>query len=331
MSGPARYASGRWRTRLCRVSLAMLVSAPALLAVHAQERAGAQFSARGELTDAEIPFHRVTYYRVTAEAPAVAEIALAPWAEALPGLTVTPGESEVTLLPGGRKQWVQALRLAPIGPFQYTLPPLTVLMDGVPAVELQPGVLNVRALTPEERAGVSAPEPLLTLADLVPPAQPWRWRVVMAAAALLIAAGCGLAWHRAGRPWPRTTQQPRDPLAEALEALAALEAGVARGELGCDAVYVLISTVLRDYLERGIGLHAHELSTPELVAGPLSALPIPSDLRGVITDLLVEADRVKFAQVERSPAGQQEAIRAARGTLIALDQPAPPADVRGAA
>jgi hypothetical protein len=46
---------------------------------------------------------------------------------------------------------------------------------------------------------------------------------------------------------------------------------------------------------------------------------------------MVEADRVKFAQVVRNPEGQQEAICAARETLIALDRPAALAEVRGAA
>lgn len=329
MNGSGRKGSGPPPDRLRRKARCALLHVLLVGAALLSDAAASDISAQGALADTEIPFHHVTSYRVTVETPADAEIAIAPWAEGLPGLTVVPGDPVITPLPDGRKRWVCTMRLTPTSPQRYTLPPLTVLVDGAPAARLEPGSLNVRALTPEELADVAAPQPLLTLADLAPRLSPGRGRLVLAGAALLTAVVGVLVWRRARHLWSRKAP-PRDPLAEALDALEALEAAIERGGLNCDAIYSRIAAVMRTYLERGYGLQVRELSTPELAAGPLADLPLADGLRSELVDVLVDADRVKFAQAERSPERQRETLQAAREIVIALDTPVL-AESRGAA
>lgn len=311
----------------------MLVSVLFIAFAGAAGAESAAVTARGMLEDREIPFHRVTRYRITVEAPAGAEIAVAPWDGEHPDLHVTRETPEVTLLPDDRQRVEQVIVLAPVRPRRYVLPETVVLVDGAPAETLDPGELNVRALTSEERAEIAEPEGLITLADLQESSRTAYWPLVLGGLLVLAVAGGAAMWYRAGRPLPGLSRTP-GPLENALNRLAAVERELEAGTAGCETVYVTVSSVLREYIEARYGVTIRELSTPEFVAGSLPDLPVPPEQLAPVRKLLVEADRVKFARHLPGEAAQAHAIETVRGIVNALaeEAPAPEAvDTRGAA
>lgn len=282
---------------------------------------GAPISARAELDAAEIPFHHVAHYRVMAEGPVEAEITVAPWVDLMPGISVEAGEPAETVLPDGRKQFVQEFTLTPSVVQNYVLPEVRVLADGVEAVALPTTELVIRDLTAEERAEVSVAAELLTLADLDEAPGPfWQntGRVALAVVATLLAVFTAYGYIR-HRSTFRATVSPR----EAVEAgIAALERELQSGTISCDAFYMSLAQLLRAYLCSGFDPAVASQTTPEFLAETLATLPLPAAHAGAVRDLLREFDGVKFAQQTPDREGQGRSLRAVRNLVEALEREA---------
>jgi len=304
------------------MTLALGLTVAALLPLVAM--AAPEVTATGTLLDREIPFYRVTRYVVRVEAPEGSEVTVSLWEEPLPGLTATREDPSITSLASGGMLFEQDIVLAPVEPRQYTLPPVPVLVDGATVATLEPGALAVRSLTQEEVADLSAPEPLLTLDDLADDSLGWPSYLLLGAFVVVVFLLAGLAGFGYRGPRPQRVRA-LGPLAEALDALATLENHVAQGEVRCVEVHLRLSLIVQNYLERSLGLHVRELSTPEIASGPLAALPITRELSERVIGLLVAADRVKYAQDDPSRDAQLTSIQAARDVMVALDRPDPSA------
>ena len=295
-----------------------MISTCLLIAALLAAAEGAPVSARAELDAAEIPFHHVALYRVTAEGPAETELTVEPWGELLPGLSVEAGEPAVTLLPDGRKQFVQEFTLTPRLVQTYSLPEIRVQAGGVEVVVLPPHELVIRDLTAEERAEVSEAAELLTLADLdEAPAPFWRDAGLAAAAAIAVFLMGFAAFKFVRRRTAfRVVLSPR----EVVDAgLAALEQDLQSGTIACDVFYVSLAQLLRAYLCSGFDPAVAGQTTPEFLAETLETLPLPVAHAGAVRDLLREFDGVKFAQQAPDREGQARSLRAVRNLVEALE------------
>ncbi len=297
---------------------ARMISTCLLIAALLVAGADVPVSARAELDAVEIPFHRVAHYRVIVEASADAVLAVEPWVDPLPGLQITMGEPSESPLPEGRKQWVQAITLTPSIVTNYTLPATRVLVNGAEVAALEPRELDVRALTPEEKAEVSAAAELVALADLEEPGfRGWiravGLGVVVALAVVLLVVFARWGLHRMKRrPMPT-------PLEVAEAELAALEQALQSGAISCDAFFVALSQLLRIYLGTSFNPAVAGQSTPEFLADTLPALPLDPAHLGAIRELLGDFDRVKFAQFSPDREGQAKDLRAVRNLIAALE------------
>lgn len=291
----------------------------ALLIAFAQptDVASPDIFARGELEAGVIPFHHVAEYRVIVEAPAEATVAIAPWPDSLPGLRVTREDPVITPLGRGRARFEQVITLAPIRPAEYTLPETTVLVDGRTAATLEPENLEVRSLTAEEKAAVAEPQGIITLDELRASESTTSWLVVAGMVTLGILAAGGVWWFRLAKSWPRW-RRAMSPLESARMRLAALESEMQAESVGSEAVYMALSSVLRDYLEARFDRTVWEWSTPEFLAGPLPELPVTEDQRAVIRELLVASDRVKYARYETSRDTREGDLMRTRDLIEAL-------------
>lgn len=298
----------RWRSVRTSLALALLLPGAALLS-HA---ADAPVAVRGVLSPPEIPFHRISRYEVVVDAPEGTAIEIPPWPDSLPGLDVSFSEPVVLPQGAGTIRLTQAITLRPTRPAIYVLPATIVRANGNVVATPTPGELRVRDLTPEEELEVAAPQDFMTLAD-VHGNRAWRYRITAAIVVLALAAIGGYwAVRRGSWAWPRI-KRPLDPGARALQRIAAAKDD--DGLQGPEVVYLELSGALRDYLEDQFGVPARELSTPEFVDGPLAELPIRKQLQTDIEAILVESDRVKYAQ-HRPDRERQDAAAGAADALV---------------
>lgn len=295
-----------------------MISTCLLIAALLVAGADVPVSARAELDAAEIPFYRVAHYRVIVDAPADAVLSVEPWVDPLPGLQVTMGEPSESPLSEGRKQWVQAITLTPSVVTNYTLPATRVMANGAEVAALEPRELVIRALTPEEKAEVSAAAALVTLADLEGSGfRGWLRAVAlgaiaMLAVALLVVFGRRVLHRVKVRPMPT-------PLGVAETELDALEQTLQAGAISCDAFFVALSQLLRTYLGTSFDPAVAGQSTPEFLADTLPTLPLDPAHSGTIRDMLGAFDRVKFAQFSPDREGQARELRAVRNLIAALE------------
>ncbi len=134
-------------------------------------------------------------------------------------------------------------------------------------------------------------------------ASPWWWALLILP---VLIAGV-VVWRRRRRPEP--PPRPAHELAwEALRRLAAqklLEAGEV------ERFFVVLSAILREYVERRFGVRAPERTTREFL-GEVASHSRLTDHRERLSAFLVLADRVKFARHEPEEARIQEAFDTTR-------------------
>ena len=290
--------------------------------------------ARGVLDAPEIPFHRTARYHVSVEGPAGAEFVVEPWpADQRPGLAVTAGAPTHSNAADGRTLFEQDFVLAPTGPRTYALPETAVLVDGSPAATLPALTLVVRDLTPEEKAVVAAPQELLTLAELRSPRAGPAWRYILVLPGAIALGVVGWILVRFGVPRLRAARV-LSPAEVAAASLGRLREELDRDAIACESFYVALSGLLRDYIGASCGVAIHEQSTPEFVENTLGNLALDPEHADRLRALLVECDRVKFAQHLPGRECQFNAVEAVRLLVEAMERPASPealADTRGAA
>jgi len=121
-----------------------------------------------------------------------------------------------------------------------------------------------------------------------------------------------------------TSPPPSTPFQKAIAQLEAIERArwPARGEIARH--YEAVIEVVREYLDAAEGVPAREQTSSELVW----ALPphlTDSDGRALLSDVLQDADLVKFAKYRPSPPAADEFLERARGLLARWHAAAPAA------
>ena len=158
---------------------------------------------------------------------------------------------------------------------------------------------------PLEDAGALALRPLRGIYE-TPPAPPsYRGLVAAVVAALLLAVVVGglLLWRRRPRKAPRPVP-PHEIAYEALRRLLALQL-IEKGEI--ELFFVILSAILRDYIESRFQVRAPERTTEEFLA-EAARDPALSQHRARLAEFLALCDQVKFARFQPDDAAIQGAF-----------------------
>ncbi|MFA4944504.1 MAG: hypothetical protein WC789_07365 [Lentisphaeria bacterium] len=147
----------------------------------------------------------------------------------------------------------------------------------------------------------------------------WQWLAAGLGAALLAWALLSLFLWRRGRPAAALPPAlPWELAAAELERLAA-------GEPHPGRFFLRLTDIIRHYCEWRYGLRAAEMTTPEFIRH-LSRNPVlPEPQQARLAGLLEQADAVKFAQGQATPAQMREALEHAR-RFVHETVPAEPPD-----
>ena len=82
----------------------------------------------------------------------------------------------------------------------------------------------------------------------------------------------------------------------ALENLCGLKSSLSKGEIGAGECLVKLTDIIRDYLEKRLGMHAPRQTTAEFLKDiDRPGSPLPEQYRGFLKDFMNAADMVKFA------------------------------------
>jgi hypothetical protein len=143
------------------------------------------------------------------------------------------------------------------------------------------------------------------------PAWPW-WVWAIAAAALLTA--CALVWlvRRKRRPVVAAAVDPSHAALVALDALSGMEPS---DRISGQRLQTQLSMILRSWLESRWSLRATDMTTEELAANLVLARSLGAENREALLDVLVVADRVRFADEDLQPAQHAAAVKRARSLV----------------
>jgi hypothetical protein len=203
--------------------------------------------------------------------------------------------------------WRQRLVIAAYRTGKVELPPVAVALPGKERT-LQASTpaglsLDVRSvLPPNEKA--PQPKPPAALRPLPVGARFWWTLAGMSALTALL----GWALWRRGRRRPAAGEAARPPLAPFAELAAALDSLAAESSML--RLHTRISSALRRYLGRTLGVPAPESTTSE-IQRLLLARRIPAPVARQVIELLRACDLVKFARQEVSEARGRERAEAA--------------------
>jgi hypothetical protein len=139
---------------------------------------------------------------------------------------------------------------------------------------------------------------------------PYIW--IGAGAAVLIGAGVAtyILLRRRERKVGEAPLRPAHEIAyEQLEEIASADL-IETGEV--DRYYVLLSGVVRHYLENRFSLHAPEMTTEEFLQAVASEEQLAGDHRTLLRDFLTECDLVKFAKYGPDEAQMKKAFESAK-------------------
>ncbi len=131
----------------------------------------------------------------------------------------------------------------------------------------------------------------LELAGAIEIARPLPWGWVAAGAVLALVLAGVAAWLVRRRRTPEPTLRERLE-----EALRQLRMGLAAGELTPEQGYIMLTDLVRGYLEERYGIPVSTRTTPEFLAEVNGAdSPLPRPERPFLREFLEAADKVKFA------------------------------------
>ncbi len=233
---------------------------------------------------------------------------------------------EPRLVESGSLLTEQIIELEAFLPGDYELPAIEVAYwarndPGSPAVlETEPFNVSIESAIAADQAN---PE-LADIADPLDVPIPTWWWIAGGIALALIAAGL-FYWIRERRR--RAAMQPAAPPPEPHAiALSELEDLLARNLIRAGEsklFYLLLSNILRHYIERRFGLRAPERTTEEFLVELRNSSDFQPGHKAMLGDFLSLSDMVKFAEME--PSGQDaDASVAACRKFILETKPQPP-------
>jgi len=213
-------------------------------------------------------------------------------------------DSRPKLAEQGRIAIERSYKLEPFLSGEYTIPPMTVTFRKSDEsdterheVQSEPITIKVASLLPEDQAK-------LEIKEIAPPVRlpgrvRWPYYAGFGASAALLALACGVLWRRR-----RKRAAPPAPMIPAHErALNALDALLAerlleRGEY--KLFYIVVSDILRRFIEERYGLHAPERTTEEFLVELGNTSVLERNQKLTLRDFLKHCDLVKFAEHQPS-------------------------------
>ncbi|MDP7029809.1 MAG: hypothetical protein QF733_06285 [Phycisphaerales bacterium] len=193
----------------------------------------------------------------------------------------------------GRHRWTQTLRVDSFQPGEHPLPPLDIqFVDRRAATELR-GTVSVEPLTLTITSNLSAEH--ATMHDVVGwrdlPSGPW-WPWMLAGGAVVAVILAGGLWVLSRI---RATGPPPTPAEIALAAIDTLTRRnlLQSGEV--ETFYVVLSDIIRRYIEGRLGLAAPRKTTAEFLSDAEGDHRLLESQRDLLRAFLRTADLVKFA------------------------------------
>ena len=230
------------------------------------------------------------------------------------------------LVEGGGLLHERIIELEAFLPGDYEVPSIEVAYwdrddpDSRAALETEPFNVTIESV-------IAADETNPELADIADPIDvpiPTWWWIAGALCLALIAAGL-FYWLRERRR--RAAMQPAAPPPEPHAiALGELEDLLARDLIQAGEsklFYLLLSNILRYYIERRFGLRAPERTTEEFLVELRNSSEFQAAHKAMLGDFLSLSDMVKFAEMQPSEQDADASVQACRRFIIET-KPQPP-------
>ncbi len=276
------------------VLLLLLHAAPATAFQHRETNGPATLEARSDTDRTTLALSDVLHIVITVEGGKGLQVvaALRPVAESS-WQVLQSAVSKPTPAADGRPRWRQTLTLAPMTPgeLQVALTPLVFRDDarGEQRIAFKPFTVTVQSQIKDadlrHARDITSPE------QLPAPPEPsplwWLWLAVPVALVLLLAA----LWLARRRAAPRPASALRKAMRECdrLAAMRLPERDHAR------SFVILLTGIVRRYLERRFDLQARRQTTAELLRSLDGRADIDDDAKGWLRDFFTTTDLVKFA------------------------------------
>lgn len=228
------------------------------------------------------------------------------------------GATTITANADGTETTTTEIDVTAFRPGELTTPELNLTI-----VDAQGQVQNIYAAPVTVQVQSVLKEGDQELRDIKPQAELWQLTSspipfigsVLLASSLLIGAAV-VAWKH------RPLQDKRTPRERALDELKTIGAAHLLDQMDIKVYCVRVSDVLREYLDRGCAIPAHDLTTGEL-AQELKTRQVPQDISAQVIRVLRVCDDVKFANDVSDTDAIQSLANAARH-IVTQYPPLPP-------
>ncbi len=224
-------------------------------------------------------------------------------------------------LPNGRARWQQVVRVEPAGKGEATLKFASVrFRDGSNVkewVEQSWASVPVTITSVVEDVSLASARPATAIEELPPLPEPWPWLTWTGVALFGLLILAVVAWRLRGRPKSVVMElTPRQWAERELERIAALDLPA---EGAVERYHLLLSDVLRHYLERRFQLRAPERTTPEFLDDLRGSSALPPEQQERLAEFLRRCDLAKFARAEFSPEDCREVGEMAKAFVRETD------------
>lgn len=163
-------------------------------------------------------------------------------------------------------------------------------------------------------------EALRTPAALIPfPRPAWAWGLLALLTAAALGGGAYGWWRWRTREEAPDETESKHPYESASARLRRLERRHPSGPEAAKAFYVDLTEALRVYLVRRVGVRALEQTTAEVVAALRRRPEVHEETIRRLQAVLEQADLVKFADAQPSPAESRSVLDDAQAVLDALE------------
>lgn len=237
-----------------------------------------------------------------------------PIADDVGGLSVKDSGEKPAKRSGGYLQAERWYRLQTMTPGSYIIPPAAIAYVDP---QKTPGEIKTSQLYVEIRSSIKEGEKAEDIRDIkMPVSLPENIARILAAIGLALGALGGAAaavWYIRERRRRREAMKPPRPAYEiALEELEALRRMALVGQGKVKEYYIMLSDIVRRYIERRFAIKAKEQTTQEFLSGVAHDAALSDDAKKIIAEFLAACDMVKFAKYGAAPSEADDAFGLAR-------------------
>lgn len=270
--------------------------------------AAGDVTVRAELDPPEIPYHLQSRLSVIVEAPEDIDVSLPEMSNRVGELDVVDMSASADTLPDGRRQVVESYVLegflkAEESEKNFTIEPITVTWGDGQDITIPSLTLRLRELTEDERAAAE-----VFIDDIDPMEIPtstsrdWRAWLLGIASLVAVAAIAYFIVRRLRRP---VVIVPKTAWDLAYERMNELDRRQLPQKGAYDEYYVVLSRIIRVYIEDRFHIHAPEQTTPEFLADASASGNVSAEHEAMLARFLHRCDRVKFAKYTPSVPGME--------------------------